>query len=94
MVCAYHVGRLRVELYLVGSSCLDLETAFGNSSLCLDKEYSVDTFMTIESHGGSISEDSDAFHLFDSKTVNRAFHTVDKNKNILLACSLGSTDAE
>ena len=64
IICAYHVCSLRIELYLVGNSSLEVEAAIGDSPLSLDKEYSVDTFMTIKSHGGGIPEDSDAFHLF------------------------------
>ena len=71
-----------------------MEATVGNAALGLDEEDAVDALVAVHGHGGGISEDGHALHLFDGKAVDRTLEAIDQNQDVGLAGGLDATDVE
>ena len=87
-----HVGRLRVELELVGVAGLEVVLTVLVAMLGLDKQHAVDGFVAVESHSSCILQDGDTFHFLDGEAVDGSFDAIDKDQDIAFACRLHATN--
>ena len=60
--------------------------------LGLYQQHTINSFMSVESHGSSVFQYGNTLYLFYCKTVDRSLYTINKNQNVFLASGLDTTD--
>ena len=58
------------------------------ATLSLNEDSSVQSLITVEGSGSSVAENGHRFHFFERQVINRAFYSVNKDEQFVLAGGL------